>query len=32
VTADGFQVLDLAPGVTEAEVREKTAAPLDFAC
>ena len=30
--ADGFQVLDLAPGVTEAEVREKTAAPLDFAC
>jgi 3-oxoadipate CoA-transferase, beta subunit len=31
VTADGFRVLDLAPGVTEAEVREKTAAPLDFA-
>ena len=28
VTPDGLELLELAPGVTEAEVRERTAAPL----
>ena len=28
VTPDGFSLVELAPGVTEAEVREKTDAPL----
>jgi 3-oxoacid CoA-transferase subunit B len=28
VTPEGFRLVELAPGVTEAEVREKTGAPL----
>jgi 3-oxoacid CoA-transferase subunit B len=28
VTPEGFRLVELAPGVSEAEVREKTGAPL----
>ncbi len=29
VTPGGFKLLELAPGVTEEQVRDKTGAPLD---